>query len=1127
MPRSIWQKIDEVFPQVADLPEGERDARLAELCAGDEPLRREILALLRADEKNSGFMESPAGLPDSLSQIFPGAQTGDFETAAYKGRRFGAYRVAEKLGAGGMGAVYLAERADGEFYKKAAVKLIKNGANTAFNLRRFRHERQVLAALEHPNIARLLDGGTADDGSPFLVMEYVEGKPLLEYCTERDLNPIEKLQIFRQILAAIAYAHEKGVVHRDIKPSNILVARGGAVKLLDFGIAKILDADLIHDSIGQTDTLWRQMTPEYASPEQICGDAITPASDIYSLGVVLYELLSGERPYKFASRAPHEIARVVCEQAIRAPQILGEHGFAEDLQFIVLKALQKKPFDRYAAVSEFDDAIERFLAGSTVRRADLPLETGVYELPVQKTADVAAREAYRRGRAAAYDYTFEGIAASEKFFQEAIAHDPNFAPAYSGLADFYNWQTIAGIVPPAMVQPAARAAAQKAIELDPDSSEAHASLAFATWAFDWNFREAERLYRRAVALDPKNAKAREWFSYLLSSAGRHGEAVAEMQRAERLDPDSPTTFAMFGLCLYYARRYGEAHAKFKHALALDRHYYLALLGLSWTCPPLGASGEAVDAARRAVEISDELTFNKFSLALALIADGQRDEALSVALELEKRRREKFSPAYFLSAIYANLGDRDEAFRWLDEAVKERGYWSLWGHVEPRFDVLRADSRFAERLAQIGLSSGDKAPVTEGAMTPPRTTGEIEPPEKNKTPGKPRVKAVAFALSAALILGGVYGALNFGAADRPAEDSSLPEAVHLSERAPTEKQRTKDAAADGLYLAGRQQMTVRTADGINKSIELFKEAAERDPNFAHAFSGLSDAYILLGDRRMKEPAEAYRLAEEYAVKALALDPDLVEARISLAMNKFRHANAAEEAERHFLRAIELDPRHPTARHWYSVMLFETGRYEDALREGLVAAEVEPRSAIIQAHLSACYMWLRRFDEALDHANRAIELESRLDEAYANKSFLLQFRGDYEAAMENYRQLQIITNGDENEPFWLLMQAHAHAARQRRAEGQALINRLFKTPLYQSQPFRLAIDVALFYHLLGDDDDAFEWLRKVRLEKITQYHGLSFDPRFAKLHADPRFRELKEKWSKQADAIAGTWKSGQPR
>jgi tetratricopeptide (TPR) repeat protein len=831
----------------------------------------------------------------------------------------------------------------------------------------------------------------------------------------------------------------------------------------------------------------------------------------------LYELLTGERPYKFPSRAPHEIARVICEQAVRAPQIVGETALAEDLQYIVLKALQKKPPDRYAAVADFDDDIKKFLAEEPVQKTNFQLESAIYSVSAWKTLDAAAREAYRRGRAAAYAYTFEGIAASEKFFQEAIAHDLDFAPAYSGLADFYNWQTIAGIVPPAMVQPAAREAAQKAIELDPDSSEAHASLAFATWAFNWNFEEAERLYRRAIALDPKNAKAREWLSYLLSSAGRHGEAIAEMQRAVRLDQDSPTTLAMFGLCLYYARRYGEAYEKVKLALALDPNYYLALLALSWVCPPLGKFDDAVEGARRAVEISDELTFNKFSLALALIADGQREEAREIALELEKRRRERFAPAYFLSSIYANLGETDAAFRWLDEAIKERGYWSLWLNIEPRFDSLRADSRFAERFAQIKLLSGDNPAITDNATA--TQTGEIETPGKNKASGKLKIKAAILSIFAALILVAVFAATNsrFFEKRTPAKNPQTP-IVTQNEHASSETPLTNNAVVNGLYLAGKQQLKSSFKDSNDKAIEFFTEAIKLDPDFAHAYSGLADAYIQSGRTIGVQSEAAYRKAEEYAVKALALNPDLAEARISLGMAVYKNTKNFEQAEKHFRRAIDINPSLSEAHHSYGIILVENGCVKDAIREIKIAAELEPNSASINYTLGAVLFNEKRFADAIPHFDRAIKNSEDFAAAYGSKAVAQQILGDYDGALETYRSVRIINGDDEDEPTWLLMQAQAHAGMGRREQSLVALNRFFQTPEYRKDPLLHLFNTALVYNLLGDTDKAFAFLEKIKGKSSVLIYSLSQDPRLANLHGAPRFKRLIEKWKKQADQNA---------
>src|SRR5690606_25102516 len=232
------------------------------------------------------------------------------DAALAPGVRVGAYRIVHEIGRGGMGVVYLAERADEEFEKRVALKVVKRGMDTDEVLRRFRHERQILASLEHPNIARLLDGGATSDGRPYLVMEHVEGEPIDAYCDRRRLGIRERLELFRAVCDAVQHAHQRLVVHRDIKPSNILVTAAGEPKLLDFGIAKLLD-DSSPDATPHTRTGLRLLTPEYASPEQVRGAPVTTASDVYALGIVLYRLLSGRPPYEV-----HEPSVAEAERAL-------------------------------------------------------------------------------------------------------------------------------------------------------------------------------------------------------------------------------------------------------------------------------------------------------------------------------------------------------------------------------------------------------------------------------------------------------------------------------------------------------------------------------------------------------------------------------------------------------------------------------------------------------------------------------------------------------------------------------------------------------------------------------------------------------------------------------------------
>jgi eukaryotic-like serine/threonine-protein kinase len=302
--------------------------------------------------------------------------------------RLGMYKVLRKIDTGGMGSVYLGVRADQEFKKYVAIKVIRKGMDTEDIISRFRRERQILASLDHPNIARLLDGGTTDDGLPYFVMEHVQGLPLTEYCDNRLLNIAQRLDLIRVVCSAVQYAHQNLVVHRDLKPANILVTADGVVKLLDFGIAKLLNPDLFELESPPTATNIRVMTPEYASPEQARSEPVTTASDVYSLGMVLYELLTGLRPFQFTTRNQIEVCRIICEQEPTKPSNavtakgnvdiekfstsrgVTSHRLAKqlhgDLDNIVLMALRKEPQLRYASAQALSEDIGRYMDGYTV-----------------------------------------------------------------------------------------------------------------------------------------------------------------------------------------------------------------------------------------------------------------------------------------------------------------------------------------------------------------------------------------------------------------------------------------------------------------------------------------------------------------------------------------------------------------------------------------------------------------------------------------------------------------------------------------------------------------------------------------------------------------------------------------
>jgi len=391
-----WQQIEEIFHGALELGAVERRAFLDEKTADDAELRVEVEKLLSQFEEASDFIEKP--LYDSGRGAVLSALLDESDDDPMVGKVLGSYRIEREIGRGGMGAVYEAVRADGEFRLRVALKVVKRGVDTDFVLRRFRNERQILAALEHRYITRLIDGGTTEDGRPYFVMEYIDGLPLYRFCDRNRLSVDERLKLFTRICEAVEYAHEKRVIHRDLKPSNIIITKDGNPKLLDFGIAKLLDPEMAIDTLRPTATALRMMTVDYASPEQIRGEAVTYSTDVYSLGVILFELLTGYRPYSRAGRAAQAVARAICDDEPPLPSeaVSSDIGLAPvpvnsnattlidiaelrrdsptelrdelrgNLDNIVLRTLQKSPKNRYASVADLRSDIEKHFKGETV-----------------------------------------------------------------------------------------------------------------------------------------------------------------------------------------------------------------------------------------------------------------------------------------------------------------------------------------------------------------------------------------------------------------------------------------------------------------------------------------------------------------------------------------------------------------------------------------------------------------------------------------------------------------------------------------------------------------------------------------------------------------------------------------
>jgi non-specific serine/threonine protein kinase/serine/threonine-protein kinase len=543
-----WQQVKEVLSHALELETGPRRVFLDSACAHDTDLRAEVdLLLAQQVDRSHDIIEKCA--TDAAARL-------RFHSHE-EGTRIGPYRILREIGHGGMGAVYLAERDDDHFRQQVAIKLIKPGLGGEAIRKRFRNEMQILADLNHPNIARLFDGGETVDGVPYLVMEYVEGRPIDLFCSEQQLTTEDRLKIFSTVCAAVQYAHQHLVIHRDIKPGNILVDEAGVPKLVDFGIAKLLD----QDRSDATATAMPFMTPDYASPEQVLGVAVTTATDIYSLGVVLYELLTGRRPYRLKTGVPHEIAKAICDDEPQRPSTTRKRLHA-DLDNIVLMAMRKEPQRRYATAEQFAEDIRRHMNGLPVRaRADtFGYRTGkfvrrhklgvaaavlvtvtvligiiavLWQARVARAERARAERRFGEVRQLANSFVFE--------VHDAIANLPGSTPARSlivqrGLKYLDSLaQDAAG---DRELQRELAAAYEKLGAVQYTPSVAH--LGDLAGALE-SHRKAAALREALVAADPGNSNYRRelldsyWF--IASLLGRQGDAAQELEIIRRQLPE--------------------------------------------------------------------------------------------------------------------------------------------------------------------------------------------------------------------------------------------------------------------------------------------------------------------------------------------------------------------------------------------------------------------------------------------------------------------------------------------------------------------------------------------------------------------------------------------------------------
>ncbi len=693
--RARWQRLSALLDEAFELSPESRPTFLDAACGGDLELRRQVEELLAADAEAGGFLSVPAaeGAASLFAEIE--ASASDAQTNG-SGRMLGAYRLLGELGEGGMAVVYLAERADGQFEQQVALKLLKQGVHGDLSQRRFLQERQILARLQHPAIARLLDGGVTPDGIPFFAMERVEGVPVTEYCREQRLKTRQILGIFLEICDAVQYAHRNLIVHRDLKPSNILVDAAGHVKLLDFGIAKLLAEGSAGATAESTRTLVRALTPEYAAPEQILDEPVTTATDVYSLGVVLYELLTGARPYPAARTGALRLEQSVLEHEPARPsgRVASRERARElrgDLDWIVLNALQKEPERRYPSAEALVADLRRHLEGQPVSaRRDT----------VRYRASKFVRR-HRLGAAAAalVLLTLAGGLVATTWQARRAEREARKADA---VKEFL--KSLFAASAPSEAQGANRTAREllddgaRRIEADlkdqPEVQSEVARLIAATYEQLGEYDQALRLLQ------------------------------ADLERRRRDGPGSVTAAALAQLAdVYYDQgRYAEARPLYEEALAIQRDTggkrtpeVAALLwdlgGVKRNSDDL-AGAEATD--REALQIfvatkgddSREATWVRESLAIICSQQGRTAEAAAMQTPVAAWRQahdgldhpETINARYNLATYLLRLGQIAEAAR-IEADVVERQRRVLG----PRHDRLAAGLRV---LARARYDAGD-------------------------------------------------------------------------------------------------------------------------------------------------------------------------------------------------------------------------------------------------------------------------------------------------------------------------------------------------------------------------------------------------------------------------------------
>lgn len=1328
------RQIEEIISEIRDLSPDERALYLSEKFAEDESALQEVIKLIQQHESSFKSLEE---YNDSIL-----------------GSLIGAYKIEREVGRGGMGAVYEAVRADGEFRHRVAIKVVKRGMDTDYILKRFRNERQILAALEHPNIAHLLGGGTTEDGRPYFLMEFIDGKPLYKYCDDKKLSIKERLKLFCEICNAVSYAHQKSIIHRDLKPSNILVSSNGVPTLLDFGIAKLFDTELEQITSPQTASAMQLMTVEYASPEQVIGDSVSLLSDVYSLGVILYELVTGHKPYRFANRMQHEIARTIVEDDPELPSIAitlseqilpfsykTENSFSvsqiaelrgdivENLQNelsgnlnnITLKALSKEAAKRYSTVADLREDIKRHLKGEAISAPDyltvskktfftkekskaesskvlavLPLKYISFEMnddsgenylsigladaiitrlsniksftvrptsaimrygnenadPIKAgrelnvnyvldgrikrageiirislqlldvknsetiwaeqfdekicdvlefedsisikvtdallpklsteeklqlkkrtTNDPEAYKAYLRGRFFWNQFTPEILPKALEQFELAIALDPNYPLPYVGVADVYNWSCIYGILPPYECYPKAKASVLRAIELDENLGDAYATLGLIQQG-KWEWEDAEMLYKKSLELNPKNANAHEWYATLLVGTGRSSEGVNKIQRAEELDPLSLRTMSMVAWAVYQSHHFSEAITKAEQIIDLDKNFPQGYLQLGNALVQTGSTEEAITAIQKCAELIPNSVLPHYLLCHALVAADRLEEAREVLNEMYAFAETNYVKPFYLAMAHVALNENDKAFELFEKSFEERDPWMVWFGTEPKLNAIHNDPRYRAILKRMNnpLASveNDQAKDLQIqskkslAVLPFKLTGERSTEDTgdeflcigladtlitrlsnvHRIIVRPTSSILRFRevnadpfnagqeLCVNYIVDGnirrVGKRIRVTAQLLNVNDSSTEWASQFDENftdvlqledsisqqvaealIPTltgnelsklKKRSTENQEAFEIYLRGRHYWNTFNAEGFAKALACYNRAIALDPDYSLVYTGIADYYNWLGVHGIAPFEECSATAKESAQKAIELDPLSAEAHSALGFAVVCHDFDWSTAKVHHERAIQLNPNYAIGHQWYGFHLQMEGNSVEAISEMNRSLEIDPFTQSSTQALCWCLYQSRRYEESLELHRKMLAIEPLYGYGYLTYSWVQKMLGLYEEAIAAATKAVDLSGETQ---FFLSSLGSAYAKAGKHVEAENVLNRLNEM---SATSYVSNYHLALIHALLGNKENAFEQLEKAFEKRDGWLVWIYTEPQLDSLRDDPRFNEL---------------------